>query len=171
MYFKIRRDAQKWFENIEGKGPFNTAFDFYYLCALIGVASGRSDSPQNGWSKGAKDLIDNFPGDYKPSRSMIIGLLISAELRRIGIGTDDKEEVKSKLDEIIDTESRSKLSDRGVQRLNEYASGGYKELLERLNRKPQSPEDFLLNFMDEIESIIEKNELWQDPQLTETVSG
>lgn len=160
MYFKIRRDAQKWFENVEGKGPFNTAFDFYYLCALAGIASSSSDAPESGWSEGAKDLIERFPGDYKPSRSMIIGLLISAELNRLGIGSNEKEEVKSKLDDIIDTESPSKLSDRGVERLNEYASGGYKEIMKRMSRKPQTPEDFLLNFLDEMEIMIDESNLW-----------
>jgi len=165
MYFKLRDDARSWFSKLcksklGDKEPFTTAFDFYYLCALAGIAGGKPKTPPDGWSQGAGDLVDYFPAEYKSHRGMIIGLLLTAELARMGIETTEKEEVKAKLNDIIDPDSPSKLSDSGVRRLNEYSSGGYELLVEKLGRKPEFPEDFLLDCREEINIAIEENMAW-----------
>lgn len=161
MYFRMRRDARNWFDNLEGEEPFDTAFDFYYLCAVAGIASGKRTGPPEGWSKGAGDLVDYFPKQYKSRSSMVIGLLLSAELARLGIEATEKEEVEAKLNNIIAPNSPSNLSDAGVHRLNEYASGGYELLVEKLGRKPKFSEDFLLAFREELASAVEENATWQ----------
>jgi len=165
VYFQLRDDARDWFSKLcksklGDKEPFTTAFDFYYLCVLAGIAAGEPTTPPDGWSQGAGDLVDYFPAEYKSHRSMIIGLLLSAELGRLGIATTEKEEVKAKLNEIIDSDSPSKLSDMGVRRLNEYSSRGFELLVEKLGRKPEFPEDLLLDCMDEINIAVENNAKW-----------
>lgn len=165
MYFRFREDARNWFNKLYrsrpgDKHPFTTTFDFYYLCALAGIASGKRTPPPGGWSEGSTDLTDSFPDQYKTHRGLIIGLLLSTELSRLGIDSSEKDEVKGKLNEIIESDSPSKLSDLGVRRLNEYSSGGYELLVEKMGRKPEFAEDFLLDLLDEIDFAVEESTVW-----------
>ena len=144
-YFRLRTDAEKWFSNITNKDPFKTKFDLYYICAMAGLATGRAPDPQQAPSP-ASDIIDYFVEPYGPVGELIIGLLISAELRRRGIDVTERELVRALFKQLVDPKSGNDLSDEGVRHLNAYASGGYDYLSTERDLKPHSAEEFLESF-------------------------
>ena len=77
---------------------------------------------------------------------IIIGLLIKAELKRLGIQSTEKDQVYNLLTSLVDPDSQTKLTESGVNKLNEYASGGYDVLSEELPSKPYSVEEFLRTY-------------------------
>lgn len=147
MAFHIRREADEWFSELsrEGNKLVRTQFDLYYLFFLKGIAK-RDKNPKNKGSEFLKELIDYFPSDYEGSRNTIVGLLVNAELIRLGISPEDKKEVKEKYQQIIEPESQAKLTSKGFTLMNEYASRGYELFTEELGNNPASlAPEFLIN--------------------------
>lgn len=145
MSFYLRNDTEQWFSHIKDQKPYiETKFDLYYFCAMLGLASGRKSSV-TGRSE-ATEITKNFVKAYLPVQKLIIGLLIKAELRRLGIDVTEKDQVYEKLNEIVDPDSPTKLTESGLTKLNEYASGGYDVLSEELPTKPYNVEDFLRTY-------------------------
>ena len=71
MPFKLKDQAFSWFKHIDRKPPLTTQFDLYYLCLLIGLISGKSDSPGQ-----SQDFVGHFVDGYYPYRRIIAGLLL-----------------------------------------------------------------------------------------------
>ena len=145
MAFYLRNDTEQWFSHIKDQKPYiETKFDLYYFCLMLGLASGEKH-PVLGKSD-ATEFQKNFVKAFIPVQKLIIGLLIKAELRRLGINTTEKDQVYDLLTEIVDPDSSTKLTDAGITKLNEYASGGYDVLSEELPTKPYYVEDFLRSY-------------------------
>lgn len=150
MRFKISKSAQKFFGNImnlEGSHAvndprkFNTQFDVYYCCALIGMAAVQRDDATSELS----DLTENYPKPYADYRAQIAGLLVATEAKRIGINMQSSrlEEVMLKYLSNDDT----MLSEDGIKALNAYSLKGYHLIQEYpLIAKPTSREEFLEAF-------------------------
>ena len=132
MAFYLRNDTEQWFSHIKDQKPYiETKFDIYYFCLMLGLAAGRK-CPVTGKSE-ATEFQKNFVKSYIPVQKLIIGLLIKSELRRLGINPTEKD-------------SSTKLTESGVTRMNEYASGGYDILSEEIPIKPYNVEDFLRTY-------------------------
>lgn len=144
--FRRSEQVDKWFGSISGKGPFSTRFDEWYVCMLAGLMNGKMATPPD-----AKDLIGDFTADYQPSRRIILGLLVVAEMKRHEISGSDRDDIQKLLDTLIDPDSQSKLTDEGFDRLNKYSYGGFCFLQESYPEKPSSPEDFLQYFCNKLE--------------------
>lgn len=143
MSFYLRNDTEQWFSNIKDQKPYiETKFDLYYFCAMLGLAAGRKSSGRSE----ATEFQKNFVKTFLPVQKLIIGLLIKVELRRLGIDATEKDQVYDLLNEIVDPDSSTKLTDAGITKLNEYASGGYDVLSEELPTKPYNVEDFLRTY-------------------------
>jgi len=154
-YFRLRADAQSWFSEIADAPPFRVKFDVYYLCLLAGFASGRA-SELSGAAHPATDLVEKFVEDYRAASRLIIGLLVTAELRKSGIDVSEKAQVRALFKRLVDSESPNSLTDLGMRRLNAYASGGYEYLAEQRDMKPYTAEEFIQGYQTLIEDAVEK---------------
>lgn len=145
MPFYIRKDAEKWFNNIKNQKPFvETKFDLYYFCLMLGLYECRK-TPVSDNSE-TTEFQKVFVKSYVPAQKIIIGLLICAELKRLGIDYSEKDDVHKLISNIIDTDSPTKLSDKGMTKLNEYASGGYEVLTEKYPNRPYKIEEFIRSY-------------------------
>ena len=157
--FRMRQDAENWFSNIKDQKPIQTKFDRYYFCLMLGLAKGRKSSPVN--SSDATDFVDYFVNDYKDSQRLIIGLLIRAELSRLGINVTEKDAVRKLFIDLVNPSSPNHLTDLGMDRLNEYSSGGYDYLAEKLDSKPHHVEEFLRTYAKLLKQAVDQNPDWQ----------
>ena len=60
MAFRLRHDVEEWFGAIRKQKPIETNFDVYYLCLMLGLASGRSSQPSARCEKISEGFVDNF---------------------------------------------------------------------------------------------------------------
>lgn len=146
MPFRLREDARKWFSEIEGQFPIKSQFDLYYFCLMAGLTSGRRSEPTHG-GRQAPEFVQTFIEDYRAAQRLIIGLLIIAELQRLGIDLHEKGAVRKTIQSLVDPQSPTNLTDEGMRLLNAYASGGYDYISEMRSSKPYTVEEFLRDFV------------------------
>lgn len=158
--FRIRQDTENWFSNIRDQKPIRTKFDLYYFCLMLGLAVGRKTDPVKQCSE-VTDFMDNFVSDYKPYQRLIIGLLIRSELSRLGVSVTEKDEIRKLFIDLVDPQHPTNLTDIGIDRLNEYASGGYDYLSEKLDSKPYHVEEFLRTYTKLLRDSVNQNESWK----------
>ncbi len=142
MDFQLRKDARQWFKDISAHYP--TLFDFYYLCLMVGFASGRRNpriTPEE-----VDSLVENFPGDFRDRGRRLVGLLIHAELAFRGIDLDERDAVYGRVAALVDPNSPSDLSNEGIKIMNQYAHGGFDVLWENLRDRPTSIETFIRKY-------------------------
>lgn len=144
MPFYLRNDTESWFSHIKDQRPLETKFDLYYFCLMLGFAAGRKSSPSE--RSATTEFQKNFVKTYIPVQKLIIGLLINAELKRLGIDATEKDQVYNLLTSLVDPENQTKLTETGINKLNEYASGGYDILSEELPSKPYTVEEFFRTY-------------------------
>lgn len=140
-YFRLRKDAEKWFREIADAPPFKVKWDVYYLCLMAGFASGRSSE-----STAATDIFERYPEEYRPARHFLIGLLVIAELKLTGVNRSDKAQVRELFKKLVQPNGTNDLTDLGMKRMNAYASGGYEYLAENRDQRPFSVEEFLQSY-------------------------
>lgn len=159
MLFRLRQDTLEWFKNIREQKPFETMFDVYYFCAMVGLAAGRKSSPSERCSD-CNDFVDNFPKTYRSYQRIVIGLLLRAELSLFGISVSERDEVRKFLLEIVDPVTPTNLTDKGMEKLNQYASGGFDHLAERLESKPYTVEEFLTTYVKILREAVAEGKIW-----------
>jgi len=158
--FRIRGDVEDWFSQIAKQKPINTKFDLYYFCLMLGLATRRESEP-NQMCPSCTDFVDNFVSDYRNSQRLIIGLLIRAELSYWKINITEKEAVRKKFGELVDPQSQTHLTNEGMDRLNQYSSGGFDYLTEQLDSKPYDVEEFLRSYAKLLREAVDENPDWQ----------
>ena len=134
MGFKLSSEARKYFQTI--KRYTNTGeidfWDFYYYCALVGMKKQKISGEQ-------EQLIEFMRGydqDYLPSRYLIAGLLVDAELKRT-CEPLTRENVHAKFSRYLDT-SNEVLNNLGQDMLNRYAQGGFEYLRDNESQQKDS---------------------------------
>jgi hypothetical protein len=140
-YFRLRKDAEKWFREIADAPPFKVKWDVYYLCLMAGFASGRSSE-----STAATDLTERYVEEYRPARHFLIGLLVIAELKLTGVNRTDKAQVRELFKKLVQPNGTNDLTDFGMRRMNAYASGGWEYLAENRDQRPFYVEEFLQSY-------------------------
>ncbi len=148
MYFRLRHDTESWFKDISEHFP--TKFDLYYLCLMCGFAANRRATVA---ANRATDITDNFPNEFKEKGHLIIGLLISAELKRSGIEVSEREHVYKLIERLVTPAGSSNLTDEGVKAMNEYANAGFDILLEEFDDRPRTIETFVRLFPKALEDL------------------
>jgi hypothetical protein len=151
----MRSEVDDWFKHIFNTGPIKTKFDLYYFCLMAGLCKGKMVRLQNG-----QEFIDNFVSDYKPSQRLIMGLFLIAEMSRLGIELNDKEEVRNLINKYFDPSTPSHLKIEGFSALNDYANAGYIYLFENYPEPPRRVEDFIQWYVKNISSEILTSEIW-----------
>ena len=117
-------------------------FDAYYCCLLLGLDTSQLGS-ESGWEDGK--FLDGYPENYKGQAELIAGLLVEAELRRLDIGPEDREDIEREMVRLLDLVSPTRLSEHGDRLLNRYAVTGFQRLQAGM-LQPDNLEDFLVGY-------------------------
>ena len=152
MPYRLHKDIENGLKDVlNEKSVLKTQFDVYYLCLLVGLASGTKT---NQGVTGVKPFIDHFTDDYRPFKHLIIGLLTVSEIRYFGIKMTDKNKVRSEIRRIIDPERVDDLTPVGIELLNAYACGGYEFMRERAFDS-STIQDFLRDYVNLVGLAVE----------------
>lgn len=117
-------------------------FDAYYSCLLLGL-----DASQLGTEGGSEEsnFLNAYPDAYKGQAELIAGLLVEAELRRLDIGPENREDIEREMVRLLDLVSPTRLSENGDKLLNRYAVTGFQRLQAGM-LQPDNLEDFLVGY-------------------------
>jgi len=145
----MRSDAERWFRHIGGKSPLKTKFDLYYFCLMLGLACQRRSNP--GEISSAPGFVDNMPEDFRQMQEIIMGILLYVEIARMGVELTEREDVRRILASLVGTNG---ISPEGVNRMNEYSSGGFDLLQEHGITEPYEVSEFMIAYHDLLISFL-----------------
>ena len=95
---------------------------------LLGLDQARIGDPAQ--LEGEPFYTAGYPDPYKGQAELIAGLLVDAELRRLNISVDDREDVERQMVRLLNLTSPSRLSGAGDTLLNQYGVTGFDKLHE-----------------------------------------
>lgn len=143
MAFQLPKESRDYFRHLlrrsNDAARFDTFFDFYYLCLIVGLdrQAIAKDSDLE-----SEKFVERYPSDYQNQADVIAGLLISAELCRKDIEKDNRSSIEKEILRLLDHQSSTRLSEEGMRLLNLYSAWGFKVIRERIV-PPQTLEEFL----------------------------
>jgi hypothetical protein len=146
MTLRRPKDMRTYFKDIQGRADggarFETDFDQFYLCMMVGLDDGKlaleSELEPAEFNKG-------YTVPYKPFAPVIAGMLVEAEMRRQGIPTT-KEAIQREIRNLIEIgNGGTHLKEEGTTLLSRYAARGF-ELIRDEIPKPRTLEDFLVAY-------------------------
>jgi len=156
-YFRLRREAEHWFKHIRNSNGISLDFDSYYYCFMAGLATGQKNDMKGedsrSQSEKPKDLVDNFPDRYKPMGKILVALFLRQEIAQMGVSLDCRDEVYQVVQNLIQPDSPSFLTDQGVKEFNKYAFAGYDVLTEWFPDQPRELDTFLRTFKRKIDEV------------------
>ncbi|MGY8635614.1 hypothetical protein RAD15_24365 [Bradyrhizobium sp. 14AA] len=117
-------------------------FDAYYFSLLLGLDAGRLGDETR---LEPDRFFDHYPDSYKGQIELVAGLLVEAELRRLGIGPENRADIEREMVRLLDLNSVTRLSTDGNRLLNRYAVTGF-DLLRDGMMQPDNLEDFLVGY-------------------------
>ena len=137
--FKLDKNAVKWGGGLINKnGPMTIEFDLYYVFLIVGLGLKESIRVQNG-----SIFTKTYPKSYESSRHKIAALLLYTDLSASGFEVDNKANVKSAISETLSSSSYNFISDDAVEKLNNYANGGYHAIKDVLPNASHKASTFL----------------------------
>lgn len=145
--FKLRQRCKEFFSDLKNSPDLKTDFDIFYLCLLIGLQNNSRSDP-NSYGDIVNEFNDNFTREYSQIRYSIIALVVCAEAKKSGINLDEKASVIKLFEQMTNTDSPSKLSTRGAEAINAYASGGFDLIQKHFSEKPRSMPNFLVRYSE-----------------------
>lgn len=145
MGFELRQDAKRWFKALDKDIRQKTVilFDLYYFCLIPGFVTKRRNTEIH--SDNVDEMTRDFPSVFSSRGELLVGLLINTELSRMAIDLKERQQVYSKISQLVITTPPS-LSNEGTKRMNEYAHGGFDVLCERMDECPRSLETFIRKY-------------------------
>ena len=153
--FRLRLDARQWFKDLRDQKVFRTDFDAFYFCFIAGVTARRKERvPQDETA----ELVNYFPDRYTSRGKLLVGLFLNSELSILGVSMDERREVHSAIAHLVTPEALNFLSDEGVRQFNQYANGGYEQLIEWFEDRPRSLETFVRSFKRKIDQNLKDKE-------------
>jgi len=153
--FRMKPEVDHWFKHIMNTGPIKTKFDLYYFCLIAGLVKGQSIELVNG-----QEFNDTFVSEYQSSQRIILGMFLIAEMSRLGIEFDDREEIRILINKYFESSSTSNLKNEGYSGLNDYANAGFIFLRENYADTPRRVEDFLQWYITNISKQVEACHIW-----------
>jgi len=150
MPFRLRKDAREWFKGISDDLPLD--FDIYYFCLMAGLATERKAFlPANE----ATDLAQDFPGEYRSRGRIVVALLITRELKKLGVRFEERTTLHGEIAKLIDPLSSTHLSGAGMEEINNYSFGGFDVLTEWFDDRPRHLETFLPQFRQHLKDVLQ----------------
>lgn len=117
-------------------------FDAYYCCMLLGLDQAKLGEENR---LEPANFYTGYPEDYKGQVELIAGLLVDAEIRRLSIRPDDREDIERQMVRLLDLTSPSRLSNDGDHLLNLYAVSGFDRMRSAMT-ECDNLEDFLVGY-------------------------
>lgn len=147
MSFKLPKEAREYFKLIEDADSqslkFAVKFDMYYLCLMVGLNNRKLATEDKVETEA---FITYYPEGFYGDKSLpIAGLLIDAEMERKAIEPSDRTSIEALILELIDHQKTTKLSDKGIERLNQYAARGMEIIRDNIP-KTRELETFLVHY-------------------------
>ncbi|MGF9693779.1 hypothetical protein AAIH46_13250 [Rhizobium sp. 0TCS1.26] len=139
-------DNQRAFARSRGASrdavPRFLMFDAYYCCLMLGL-----DTAMLGDESALEPVsfLPIYPETYRGQVELIAALLVDAELRRLRIDTDDRDDIERQMVQLLDLSSVTRLSSEGDSLLNRYAASGFNRLRDGI-LKVDNLEDFLVAY-------------------------
>ena len=153
--FRLRLEARRWFKDLRDRREFEIDFDAFYFCFIAGVTTMRKERVP---LDETAELVAYFPERYNSRGRLLVGLFLNSELNVLGVSMDERREVHSAIAHLVTPEALNFLSDEGVRQFNQYAHGGYEQLIEWFEDRPRSLETFVRSFKRKIDQSIEDKE-------------
>ena len=150
MPFRLRKDARRWFRDIERH--FTRDFDMYQMCLVAGLATGQTTRIGNDQTT---VLLEHFPDEYRESSRLIVALFLAVELDNLGVRPDDRQQIHETVSELVDPESPSLLSGIGMRAMNAYSYGGYDEMTTWFGDRPRTFEGFFVRYQATVEEVFQ----------------
>lgn len=150
MSFKISNDAQDWFKDI--KFTEAKVMDAYYFCIILGLHMYLKDEQNRIPERVVNCSSDTFfkgayPADYVHCKNELIALFLEAELKRVvGNERSDKNSIKTIINDRLDNDDPSKLSNKGLEFADRYSYMGFLELKKKIIDRPFDKTNFLNNY-------------------------
>ncbi len=146
--FRVNKDAQeKFFKHLYDQKAFRIGFDAFYFCFITGIATRKKVKLSNDETD---ELVAYFPDKYSSRGKLLLGLFLKTELELLGVSIDERKQVHASIASLVNPEGNF-LSNDGVDEFNKYAHGGYEQLIEWFENRPQSLETFLRSFKRKID--------------------
>ena len=121
---------------------------------IVSVFNRRiSDKKTACLSNDSVEISRNFIGKYAPQKNIIIGCLIRAEIVNKGLDMNKRRHIEKLLVEILDSDSSSNLSSKGLQIMNDFSYGGFRYLSENINTMPNTDSSFFITYNKLLEKI------------------
>ena len=117
-------------------------FDAFYCCMLLGLDQAKLGDESR---LEPANFIIGYPEPYKGQAELIAGLLVDAEIRRLEIQPDDRDDIERQMVHLLDLSSPSRLSIDGDDLLNRYAVAGFDRLMAAMT-ECDNLEDFLVGY-------------------------
>lgn len=152
MPFRLRKDAREWFRGISG--DLSLDFDMFYFCLMAGLATGKQAFPTQ---NEATDLAQDFPGEYRSRGRILVALLLTRVLRKLGIQYQERAILHKEIAKLIDPLSSTHLSAHGMEEINHYASGGFDVLEDWFEDRPRHLETFLPQFRQHVKNALKSD--------------
>jgi hypothetical protein len=149
MPFRLRKDAREWFKGISDDLALD--FDIFYFCLMAGLATGKKAFPP---ANEATDLAQDFPGEYRSRGRLIVALLLTKELKQLGIRLEDRATLHREIAKLIDPLSSTHLSSSGMEEINHYSFGGFDVLSDWFDDRPRHLETFLPKFREHLKNAL-----------------
>jgi hypothetical protein len=154
MSFRLRHDADNWFQHMRGKGALPLDFDRYYFCLMAGLAGRRKEDVQ---ASATREFIDYFPGAYKTKGRLIVALFLNREIEGLGIKPNERTTLYEAIEKLVDPVSVSYLSDFGMKEMNRFSYGGFDLLSQSwFSERPRNMEVFLPLYKRHLDDALAK---------------
>ena len=135
MPFTLPKKCRAYFDPLTRKDKkdktdkLDLLFDGYYLSVLVGLAQVKIDNKPD---LEPSELVSEYPNNYKDSRDYIAALLIVTEAKRKAINMENADDLEMLMTELVDSNSKTRLSSKGETILNQYASRGIDVILDTM---------------------------------------
>jgi len=103
---------------------------------------------------GLTELAQDFPGEYRSRGRIIAALLLTKELKKLGIRFEERATLHKEIAKLIDPLSSTHLSSVGMDEINHYSLGGFDVLTEWFDDRPRHLETFLPKFRAQLKTAL-----------------
>ena len=128
--FKIPINANSYWNKLNDNSPLDVQdsvrLNFYWLCAQLGIAYDKRKELDG------TEMVDKFTKDLDPHSSMIKGLMLAGVWR---YRQTKKNEVQEQLIKLLSADNFTKISNEGIDLLDNFAAGGYLMIEENIPSK------------------------------------
>lgn len=150
--FMLTSDATPYLKKLEKTptGKIEQKMVFWWLCAQVGILyNKKAEVPRS-----SSDMTVSFVKALLPHATHIRGLLLWRDLHRQDVNIENRDALERTIENTLG-EGENKLSTKGVKSLNEYASGGFNIIKNKI-KSPDNLLNFLIKYNDLLKGASKK---------------